>query len=326
MKEFIITPNDAGQRLDRWLAKAIPTLTTGTLQKSLRRKRIRCNGKVAKGELRLTTGDILHLYINDEFFETPTREEGYLTITTPKLTILYEDDHIILVDKPAGQLVHADEEGESNTTISHIQAYLYQKGEWKPEEEHSFSPSLCNRIDRNTGGIVISAKSAEGLRIMNEKIRDRQMKKEYLCIVHGTLKQKRGELTHFLVRDLERKQVSVFDRPCPNGKTATTLYTVLAESEELSLLSCTLITGRTHQIRAQFAHIGHPLLGDGKYGSLKQNKKFGRTIQALYSYRLTFEFTGESGCLQGLNGKVVTAEKVDFVSEFFPDYPKKKKI
>lgn len=319
MKEFIVTKNDAGQRLDRWLAKAVPTLSTGVLQKSLRRKRVRCNGKVAKGEQRLAQGDILHLYINDEYFEKPDHDSAYLSIPTPNIKIVYEDDHILLVDKRAGQLVHADDGGNTNTLIAHIQAYLYQTSQWKPEEEHSFVPSLCNRIDRNTGGIVIAAKTAEGLRIMNQKIHDHEMEKKYLCIVHGEIKPSKGEITCYLVRDLEKKQVAVYDRPCAGGKTATTLYRCLASRNGLSLIECTLVTGRTHQIRASFAHIGHPLLGDGKYGNLKQNKPYGRIIQALYSYRLTFRFQGESGCLAHLDGKTVQVDEVDFVQEFFPE-------
>ncbi len=168
MREFTIGKNDAGQRLDRWLSKTVPLLPASLMQKYIRLKRVKCNGKGVSRDTRLQTGDLLQLYINDEFFQTPTEENAYLTIAAPRLDILYEDERLLLVNKPAGMVVHADETGTSNTLINHILAYLYQKREWRPREEHSFVPALCNRIDRNTSGIVIAAKTAEALRIMNQ--------------------------------------------------------------------------------------------------------------------------------------------------------------
>ena len=184
-----------------------------------------------------------------------------------KRTILYEDEHILLVDKRPGLVVHPDEHERVNTLLTHIQAYLYQKKEWSPYKENSFAPALCNRIDRNTGGIVIAAKTAEGLRVMNQKIRDRELKKYYLCIVHGTLPRPAGRLEGYILKDEAKKQVTVSSRPRPGAKTAVTLYETLAVRNGLSLVRCQLITGRTHQIRVQFASRRHPLWGDGKYGS-----------------------------------------------------------
>ena len=192
MKEFIVGTNDAGQRLDRWLAKTLPLLPAPLAQKYIRLKRVKLNGRGAKRDVRLVQGDLLQLYINDEFFQTPTPENAFLSLYQPKLTILYEDEHILLVDKRPGLVVHPDETERVNTLITHIQAYLYQKKEWSPYQEGAFAPALCNRIDRNTGGIVIAAKTAEGLRVMNQKIRDRELKKYYLCIVHGTLPRPAG--------------------------------------------------------------------------------------------------------------------------------------
>ena len=320
MKEFTIGKNDAGQRLDRWLAKTLPLLPAPLAQKYIRLKRVKVNGKGSKRDVRLAVGDVLQLYINDEFFETPTPKNAFLSLYQPKLNILYEDDHILLLDKRPGMVVHPDETERVNTLLTHLQAYLYQKKEWSPYWENSFAPALCNRIDRNTGGIVIAAKTAEALRIMNQKIKDRELEKYYLCVVHGKPNPREGKLEHFLLKDEGKKQVSVHTRPIPDGKTAVTLYKTLTSNGRLSLVECELITGRTHQIRAQFAYAGHPLLGDGKYGSERQNKPYGRHGQALYSYKLSFHFTTEAGVLSHLDGKTFQVEEVDFVQEYFPGY------
>lgn len=318
MKEFTITKNDAGQRLDRWLAKTLPLLPAPLAQKYLRLKRVRRNGRPARRDERLDTGDVLQLYINDEFFETPSRENAFLSVFKPQLNIVYEDENLLLLDKRPGQVVHPDDKERVNTLLTHLQAYLYQKKEWSPYGEHSFAPALCNRIDRNTGGLVIAAKNAETLRVMNQKIRDRELEKYYLCIVHGAMRPAAGTLTGFLLKDEEKAQVRVYHAPAPGGRSAVTRYRTLAERNGLSLLECELVTGRTHQIRAQFADAGHPLLGDGKYGRERDNKRYGRDGQALYSYKLAFRFTTDAGPLNALNGREWTVEKVDFVEAYFP--------
>ena len=314
MKEFTIGPNDAGQRLDRWLAKAVPLLPAPLAQKYIRLKRVKVNGKGSRRDARLERGDALQLYINDEFFDTPTPDNAFLRVDKPRLTILYEDEHLLLLDKRPGMVVHPDDKEQVNTLITHVQAYLYQKKEWSPRWENAFAPALCNRIDRNTGGIVIAAKTAEALRVMNQKIRDRELQKLYLCVVHGVMEPRDGRLKGYVLKDQGRAQVRVFDRPVPGGKTAVTVYRTLETRNGLSLVECDLITGRTHQIRAQFAAAGRPLLGDGKYG----RERDGRRFQALYSYKLKFQFTTDAGCLERLNGREWTVEDVDFVNEYFP--------
>ena len=315
MKEFTIGPNDAGQRLDRWLAKAVPLLPAPLAQKYIRLKRVKRNGRGSQRDARLERGDVLQLYINDEFFDAPTPENAFLSVAKPRLNILYEDNHLLLVDKRPGMVVHPDEGERVNTLITHIQAYLYQKKEWSPYRENTFAPALCNRIDRNTGGIVIAAKTAQALRVMNQKIRDRELQKLYLCVVHGELDPREGRLKGYILKDENRAQVRVFDRPVPGARTAVTLYRTLKVRDGLSLVECDLITGRTHQIRAQFAAAGHPLLGDGKYG----RERDGRKYQALYSYKLRFDFTTDAGPLSRLNGREWTVEDVDFVEEYFPE-------
>lgn len=318
MKEFTIGPNDGGQRLDRWLDKAVPLLPGPLAQKYIRLKRVKVNGRPAKRDARLQAGDVLRLYINDEFFDTPTPENAFLRVAKPRLDILYEDENLLLLDKPPGMVVHPDETEQVDTLITHVQAYLYQKREWSPFREQTFAPALCNRIDRNTGGIVIAAKTAEALRVMNQKIRDRELQKLYLCVIHGALSPREGELKGYLLKDENRAQVRVFDKPVPGGRTAVTRYRTLETRNGLSLVECDLITGRTHQIRAQFAAAGHPLLGDGKYGRERDGKRYGRRYQALYSYKLRFAFTTDAGCLEPLNGGEWTVEHVDFVEEYFP--------
>ena len=317
MKELRVNPNDAGQRLDRFVSKAVPLLPESLLQKYIRLKRIKVNGKGAKRDARLQTGDLLQLYINDEFFEKPREENSYLKVGTPKLSIVYEDENILLADKKPGVLCHSAGVWDYNTLIANIQAYLAQKGEWRPREENSFAPALCNRIDRNTGGIVIAAKNAEALRILNDKIRDREIEKYYLCAVQGRPRPPEGRLENYLFKDAQKNQVFVKAKPEPGAKTAVTEYKLLRSKGPLSLVECRLLTGRTHQIRVQMAHAGWPLLGDGKYGSERFNRDFDEKGQALYSYRLVFSFPTEAGMLEYLRGKEFRVQKVDFAETYF---------
>ena len=318
MREFTIGKNDAGQRLDRWLGKTLPLLPAPLAQKYIRLKRVKVNGKGSARDVRLQVGDLLQLYINDEFFDQPREDNAFLAVFKPKLDIVYEDENLMLLNKRPGLLCHADEHEKVNTLITHIQAYLYQKKEWNPRDEHSFTPALCNRIDRNTGGIVMAAKNAETLRVLNQKIRDREIAKYYLAVIHGRMSPPQGKLEGFLLKDEDKAQVKVYSRPVPGGKSAATLYKTLKVNRGLSLVECELLTGRTHQIRAQFAAAGHPLLGDGKYGRERDNKQYGRSFQALYSYKLEFTFPTDAGVLEYLRGRVFTVEKVDFAEEYFP--------
>ena len=317
MRELTIGKNDAGQRLDRFVAKNLPLLPPALLQKYIRLKRVKVNGKGSKRDARLQAGDVLQLYINDEFFDKPREENLFLSIFQPRLSVVYEDENLLLVDKRPGLVVHADETEKVNTLINHIQAYLYQKREWNPRGENAFAPALCNRIDRNTGGIVAAAKDAEALRILTAKIRDREITKRYLCVTLGAPEPREGRLECFLRKDEGKKLVTVHRKPVPGGKSAVTDYRTLESRGGLSLVEAELLTGRTHQIRASFAAAGHPLLGDGKYGRGEVNRRYGETRQALYSYYLRFDFPTDAGVLNYLRGRSFQVERVPFVEKYF---------
>lgn len=316
MKQFTITKNDSGQRLNKFLEKAVPLLPGGLMHKYIRLKRIKVNGKRTDAAYRLQEGDVLQLYLNDEFFVTEQPEEPAYLRARPNISVVYEDHHILLVNKPSGLVVHADDSGTADTLIARIQAYLYQYGRWNPKDAASFTPSLCNRIDRGTSGIVIAAKTAEALRVMNQKIRDRELHKSYLCVTCGHVRPKDGTIRNYILRHEDERRVSVHDHPVPGARTAVTRYRVLRETPELSLVECDLITGRTHQLRAQFAHLGRPLLGDSKYGRNDMNRKYHRKTQALCSHKLRFDFTTDAGSLAYLNGKTFTVPRTEFVSLF----------
>ncbi len=319
MRELKINKNDAGQRLDKFIAKTLD-IPQSLLYKSIRLKKIKLNRKRAEPNTVLTEGDTVQCFLADSFFEKKQSETSHLFTITPRLDIVYEDESIMLLNKRPGISVHEDEHSAQNTLINHVLAYLAQKGEYNPAEEQSFTPALCNRIDRNTGGIVIAAKTAEALRIMNEKIKNREIDKFYLAAVHGIPKKASDTLTGYLIKDEKTNTVKVYSQNPPRGaKNIITKYTVIAKKEGSALLEVELLTGRTHQIRAHMAHVGHPLIGDGKYGINKADRAQGYKYQALYSYKLKFSFKEDGGVLNYLNGKEFKIDKNDiyFTEAFF---------
>ena len=315
MKTFTISKNDSGQRLDKFISKAVPALPKSLMYKYIRTKRIKVNSKRSDISTKLCENDVVDMYINDEFFAPADEHYDFLS-ASKNIDIVYEDENIVLLNKKVGLLSHPDETEYNDTLITRLKRYLYEKGDYNPKDENSFAPALVNRIDRNTGGIVIAAKNSESLRILNQKLKDREMEKYYLCVVNGYLKKKSGILTGWLIKDEKKNRVDVFKSEKPGAKEIRTKYAVIKEKDGLSLVEVELLTGRTHQIRAHFASIGHPLLGDGKYGTNALNKNFGYKKQFLYSYRLKFTFETEAGCLEYLNGKSFEVPDVWFKREF----------
>ncbi len=302
MKRYIINLNDAGQRVDKFISKAAPMLPQSALYKGIRTKNIKVNRKRCEISTRLREGDVLEIYLPDDFFGEESTEHEFMRVTG-NIDVVYEDENILLMDKKCGIVVHEDDRGCVDTLVNRMLRYLYDKGEYDPASENSFVPALCNRLDRNTGGIVIAAKNAEALRILNQKIKDREVDKRYLCITVGVPPEKEATLTHYLFKDSKTNMVTVSDKKTAANKTIVTRYRVLKTNGKLSLLEIELLTGRTHQIRAHMAYIGCPLLGDGKYGSNRVNREYGVKTQALYSYRLRFDFKGDNGILDYLDGR-----------------------
>lgn len=316
MKSFTVTKNDASLRLDKFIVKNCPALPSSLMFKYIRKKRIKVNGKRAEISTRLQEGDTVDAYINDEFFVSVQPKYDFLSAPA-RLDIVYEDENILLTDKKQGLLVHPDKNEYGDTLIARIQHYLYDRGEYRPRDENSFRPALANRIDRNTGGIVIAAKNAESLRILCDKIKYREVEKKYLAVIHGIPKKKTDLLEGYLEKNENKNKVFLKSGKTDSSLTIKTRYTVLESRAGLSLVEVELLTGRTHQIRAHMASIGHPLLGDGKYGKSAADKKMGFDKQALYSYSLKFDFKTDAGILNYLNGKRFTVKEVWFAEQLF---------
>lgn len=326
MREFIINKNDSGQRLDKFITKATSGLPKSLLYKYIRTKRIKLNhGRAHENDI-LAENDVIEMYIPDEFFEDSASVADYTKVKI-KPDIVYEDENILLCNKQPGILVHLGDEGDKNradaaereTLIFALTAYLVTKGEYNPSEENSFAPALCNRIDRNTGGIVILAKNAKTLRAVNEAIRENRVHKRYLCAVHGRLLGEKT-LVAYHSKDYKSNTVRIYDKQVRGSREIITKYRALDynKKDDLTLTEVTLITGRTHQIRAHMAYIGHPLLGEGKYAHNAEDRKRGFSSQALYSCAVEFEFDDE---LKYLNNRVFTVNEkdVDFL-RLFPNF------
>lgn len=313
MQSFTISKNDADQRLDKYLTKSFPALPKALMYKYIRTKRIKVNRKRAEISTRLKEGDVVDMYINDEFFVKKETVYDFMK-ASKSLDIVYEDENIMLLNKKAGVLSHPDDGEYIDTLITRTKRYLYEKGEYNPDSEMSFTPALANRIDRNTAGIVIVAKNAQSLRVMNQKIKDRELHKYYLCIVEGVMPKKEDILEDYLFKDEKKNKVFVTKNSKVGSKSIRTKYTVLKTDGKLSLLEVDLLTGRTHQIRAHLAFTGHPLLGDGKYGTNETGKKVGIKKQCLCSYKLTFDFTTDAENLEYLNHRSFQLDDVWFTS------------
>ena len=312
MKSITVKANDSNQRLDKFLLKTFESLPKSMMFKQIRKKNIKLNKKRCTPEQIINEGDVIELYLSDDLLIEKTKHYDFLNAPKVIDIIFYEDENIVLFNKPQGMLCHPDGKEYVNNLVSAFKRYLYEKGEWKPEEENSFTPALANRIDRNTGGIVIGVKNYQALKILNEKIRQREIDKFYLTVAEGKLPKDSDTLTGWLIKDEKKNIVRVFDKPVDGAKEIVTKYTVLDYNGEYSLLDIELLTGRTHQIRAHLASIGNPLAGDGKYG-----KKHGRFKQELYAYRLRFSFESDAGILSYLNGQEFVIENCPVKERYY---------
>lgn len=316
MKRFVIMENDAGKRLDKFVVKAAAGLNSSLMYKFIRKKQIKVNGKRCEISYKLVVGDVVEMYINDDFFEE--KDSDFLKIAyDPKLSIVYEDENLILIDKKPGVIVHSDEKEQRDTLINQVLLYLYRKGEYIPEKESSFTPSLCNRLDKNTGGIVIVAKNAAAQRELYDIIKNRKIKKLYLAAVFGEFDKKCDTLTAYLKKDSKQNLVYVKSKPFDGSKEIITKYKVLSSNKKFSLIEIELVTGRTHQIRAHMSFVGHPVLGDCKYGRLKDNKDLPFRHQALYSYSLQFQLNDSGSMFKYLDKTIFKVDDVYFLDFFY---------
>lgn len=286
MKTIKINANDSGQRLDSFLKKLMPSAPFSLLYKYLRTNKIKLNRKKVSLDTRIAEGDVLDYYGDETLWESKA--------FTPKkysLDIIYEDENIILINKPACLACQPDENHRSGTLVDFVKSYLFEKGEYKPENEHSFAPALCNRLDFNTSGIVIATKNGESLRLINEKVRNKEVRKFYLCKVAGIPEPSKGIITAPLEKNKKTNITKVSDK----GKPAETHYRMLSTDGKNSTLEIELITGRSHQIRVHLKSIGCPIIGDAKYGN-------GGSGQELCAYKVKFDFKSPSGKLEYLDG------------------------
>ena len=314
MKKFVAGPNENDVRLSRFVESVTKDMPRSLMYKSFRNKRIKVNGKRGEADTRLKEGDIIELYINDEFFPvvSPTRPKP-APRRQPAVTVIYEDDNIAALYKPAHLLCHSDRTGDANLVDAFI-AQLTARGVHDPKAENRFAPAICNRLDRGTEGLVLAAKSQSALRDMNEIIRENWMKKEYLTITVGAPPQ--GRHIAWLQHSEKNNKVRIHARESEGYKQIITDVTVIRQSGPFALCRIGLVTGRTHQIRAHLAYLGHPVIGDIKYGNHKMNERTGLRTQALCAQRLTFGQIPEENTLHYLSGRVIKLDKPGILALF----------
>ena len=314
MKSFTAGPNEDGVRLSRFVEGVTHQMPRSLMYKAFRNKRIKVNGKRAEPDTRLAEGDVIELYINDEFFPAgaglprpkPPRRQ-------PPVTVIYEDENFAVLYKPAHLLCHSDRTGDANL-VDAFAAYLQAKGEYDPHAEQRFAPALCNRLDRGTEGLVLAAKTYAALRDLNGIIRDDLMKKEYLTITVGA--PPAGRHIAWLQHNEKTNKVRIHARAGDGYKQIITNVTVIRQAGPFALCRIGLVTGRTHQIRAHLAYLGHPVLGDSKYGNRKMNERTGLKTQALCAQRLTFGHIPPENSLHYLSGRVIKLDKPEIVAQF----------
>lgn len=312
MKEIIIKENEAGQRFDKFLKKYLCEASGSFIYKMLRKKNIVLNSKKATGNEKLQKGDSVKLFFADDTLEKFTgslnQKKKYASVPSVNLQILYEDEHVLFFNKPSGMLSQKAAESDCSA-VEYVIQYLLDSQQITEEELRTFRPSVCNRLDRNTSGIITAGKSLAGLQTLSELFKERTLKKYYLCVVKGTLKEKQ-HISGYLKKDERMNKVTIVkEKAQKDYLPIETEYEPIAWNQELTLLRVHLITGRTHQIRAHLASIGHPLLGDYKYGNSRWNETYQKnyqiTDQMLHAYELSF--SKMHGTLHKLSERTFTA-------------------
>ncbi|MCI8465010.1 MAG: RluA family pseudouridine synthase [Lachnospiraceae bacterium] len=308
MRELLVGEEGAGQRLDKYLQKYMSEAPKSFFYKMLRKKNITCNRKKCDGSERLSLGDKIQLFLSEETIEGFRREiSAGKKLPTTKLDILYEDSQVLLINKPAGMLSQRAEEKEPSL-VEYLLGYLLASGQTTEEALRSFRPSVCNRLDRNTSGLVTAGKTQAALRGLSALFKERTVRKYYLCLVRGKV-EKEGRLNGWLLKDEKTNQVTICQRDEEGAARICTVYAPLSYGKDVTLLQVELITGKTHQIRAHLAALGYPVIGDRKYGDGRWNRmyreKYGLTSQLLHAWRM--EFPALSGALLGLSEKTEEA-------------------
>ena len=299
MLSFAVTEADAGVRVDRFAEKCRPDLSRGVIAKGIRKKRIKRNGKRTEGSERLSAGDVLSIYLADVAPREAARP----------VRVVYEDAQILIVQKEAGLLCQDLAHPEADTLATRLAAMRKASGK---------APCfLCHRLDFHTSGLVLFAKDGETLALVEKAIQEHRIVKRYLAIALGRVTPREATLSHYLFKDAKKGRVYLSETPTKGAKTAILRYRVLDVRGDLSLVECELVTGRTHQIRAQMAAAGFPLLGDAKYGSKQESRAYKESHQLLCAYQMTFE-TDPAGSLGDLSGKTVTLSEIPFREKYFP--------
>lgn len=316
MREFIITENDSGQRLDKFILKAFPQLSKGVMCKAIRKKNIKLNGKRCEVSTQLVSGDVLKIFINDELLGAEKKQHQVDFMNADDILqsdIVYEDENILLINKKPGIIVHSDDKNSGNTLVDMVKKYLFKRNEYDPSQENSFSPSVCNRLDRNTAGIIIAAKNAKSLREINRKIQENEITKKYLCLCANKPPRDEETITAYHCKDSTSNTVKIRKTAADGYKQIITRYKVIEKVGDAFLTEVQLITGRTHQIRAHMAFIGSPIVGDKKYGDKNANKKYNYKHQTLCAYKISFDLSPMDSYLKYLDNREFSVNDVWFI-------------
>lgn len=304
MRELVIGVSEAGGRLDKYLQNYMALAPKSFFYKMFRKKNITCNGKKCGGNERLCEGDVIRLFLAEETIEKFRKQAAQApAYPNMELSVIYEDDQVLLLHKPAGILSQCSG-GNEPSMVEYLTAYLLRNGSVTAETLRSVQPSVCNRLDRNTSGLITAGKTLTALRALSELFRERTVGKYYLCLVKGQITHG-SRLEGYLSKDEKSNQVTILEHAVQDSSPICTVYEPLAHSADSTLLKVELVTGKSHQIRAHLASIGHPVLGDPKYGDLMRNRRlrdgYGVRFQLLHAWKMTFPLL--SGALSGLSEK-----------------------